>query len=71
MATATLSFNFEIPAESEELAEATAWQAIASANWEAKQTLFREIDENDTGHEWNEKQIEFLKMVMEILQWDK
>lgn len=71
MATAKIEFSFEMPAEREEFREAASWQEMALATWEAKQKLFREIDENDTGHNWTEKQIEFLKELMEILQWDK
>ncbi len=71
MATATIKFTFEMPAESEYFREASSWREMALATWEAKQKLFREIDENDTGHNWNGKQIEFLKELMEILQWDK
>jgi hypothetical protein len=71
MATATIKFTFEIPAEREEFREAASWQEMALATWEAKQKLFREIDENDREHNWTQIQIEFLKELMEILQWDK
>lgn len=71
MATATISFNFELPAESEELQQASSWGDMASSIWDAKQKLFHEIDENDSGLNWTTKQLQFLRELMEVLNWDK
>jgi hypothetical protein len=71
MATASVSYTFEIPAENEELREATSWQQMSTANWEAKQLIFRQVDENDTGLNWTPKQLQFLNQVMGVLNWDK